>query len=62
MPQKGKDGLAARLNTGINKRIGRCTRSTVGVDEGGFAVWSMSAGLKEEVRGEKTQAETRGNA
>ena len=62
VPQKRRDGLAARLNTCIHKRRGRCTRSTVSVDEGGFAVSRMSAVVKEEVRGEKTQAETRWNA
>ena len=44
--------LAARLETGINESSGRCPRSTASMDDGRFAVWGMSAGLKEEVRGE----------
>ena len=57
-----RNGLDARFEKWVGDTRSRCTRSTVRVDEGGFAVWSMSAGLKEEVRGEKTGRDKMGCA
>ena len=42
--QKRRDGLAARLMTGIHKRRGKWTRSTVSMNAGGFAVGCMLKG------------------
>ena len=44
MQQKRRDGLAARLMTGIHKRRGKWTRSTVSMNAGGFAVGCMLKG------------------